>query len=35
MVSCTEGMVEEYCQRYPGVDKLLTTIRQVQEGSEE
>ena len=33
--AATEGMVEEYCQRYPGVDKLLTTIRQVQEGSEE
>lgn len=33
--TATEGMVEEYCQRYPGVDKLLTTIRQVQEGSEE
>lgn len=33
--AATEGMVEEYCQRYPGVDKLLTTICQVQEGSEE
>ena len=30
----TEGMVEEYCERYPGVDKLLDTIHAVQEGSE-